>query len=137
MEGIWIMPRLCKEKLFPLLFALLLCSSVPCFAVEGMEFVDAEDKTGYYVDLGSVTWEDEHLLNAKIAVVKAATNRLYLYTMHFDTQQNTYRILQSEVYAYDTKELLESNGPALSDRFYGPASMMQEIIEYILYPESR
>ena len=131
------MPRVRKKKLFPLLFSLLLCSSSPCLAVEGMDFVDAEDKTGYYVDLGSVTWEDENLLNAKIAVVKAATNRMYAYTMHFDTQKNTYRILHSEVFAYDTKELLESNGAALSDRFYGSASMMQEIIEYILYPERR
>lgn len=131
------MPSFRKKNLFTLLFALMLCTSSPCFAVEGMHFVDAEDKTGYYVDLNSVAWDDANLLNAKIAVVKAATNRLYIYSMHFDIQKRTYRILHSEVYAYDTRELLESNDSAVPDRFYGPASMMQEIIEYIIYPERR
>ena len=98
--------------------------------------MDAEDKTGYYVDLNSVTRE-ENLLDAKIAVVKASTNRMYVYSMHFDLEKTTYRILHSDIYTYDTRELLESNGPSISERFYGPASMMQEIIEYIVYPERR
>ena len=130
------MPRFHRKKIFPLLFSLLLCGSPLCHAVEGMEFVDAEDKTGYYVDLNSVTCE-ENLLDAKIAVVKAATNRMYVYSMHFDLEKKTYRILHSDIYTYDTRELLESNGPSISERFYGPASMMQEIIEYIVYPERR
>lgn len=131
------MPKIYRKRLFPLLLAFLLFSSPSCSALEGMTFVDADDKTGYYVDLGSVTKENEYTLNAKVAVVKAATNRLYTYSMRFDTQKNTYRIMQSHVYVYDTRKLLESNGPTTAEHFYGPASMMQEIVEYILYPARR
>ena len=131
------MPRLQRKKFLLPLFALLLFVSPLCHAVEGMDFVNADDQTGYYVDLGSVTREEENLLNAKIAVVKAATNRLYTYTMQFNLEKRTYRILHSEVLAYDTREVLESNSSSDAERFYGPASMMQEIIDYILYPEKR
>jgi len=131
------MLRLRTKRLFFLLFSLLLYCTTPCLALEGMEFVDADDKTGYYVNLNSVHWEADNVLISDVAVVKAATNRLYVYTMRFDMEKRTYRILHSEVFAYDTRELLETNASTVSEHFYGPASMMQEIIDYILYPEGR
>ncbi len=129
--------RFQRNKILPLVFAFLFCFSPLCSAVDGMAFVDADDKTGYYVNLDTVYWGENEQMDAEIAVVKAATNRMYVYSMHFDRQKRTYRIMHSDVYAYDTKTLLESTGPAASERYYGPASMLQEIIDFIIYPEGR
>ncbi len=131
------MSRFCHMGILPLVFAFLFCFSPLCHAVDGMTFVDADDKTGYYVNLNTIYWGVNEQLDAEIAVVKADTNRMYLYSMHFDRLNHTYFIMHSDVYSYDTKTLLESSGPAASARHYGPGSMMQEIIDFIIYPEGR
>ncbi len=123
--------------ILPAIFCLLLCSSSACSALEGMEFVDAEGSTGYYVDLNSVWWGEENQLGADIAVIKAATNRLYRYTMQFDLGMNTYQIMYSEVYVYDTRQLLEYSYESPTQHVFGPNSMMQQIVEYIVYEERR
>ncbi|HCB93535.1 MAG TPA: hypothetical protein DEP57_06970 [Selenomonas sp.] len=123
-------------KVFPLILGLLIYTSSACYAVSGMNFVDAEGQTGYYVDLNSVEYGDNYI-NANIAVVKGSSNRMYLYCMHFDLGKSTYQIAYSKVFAYDTKELLEYNEGSPIEHYYGPSSMMQQIVEYILYPERR
>lgn len=137
MKGFIVMLRSCRLiKVFPLIMGLLLYASSACFALQGMDFVDAEGQTGYYVDLNSVEWGDNSI-NANIAVVKSASNRMYLYCMHFDLGNNTYQIAYSEVFAYDTKEMLEYNEGSPVEHSYGANSMMQQIVEYILYEERR
>ncbi len=129
--------RFQRKRIIPLVLAFLFCFSPLCGAVDGMDFVDADDQTGYYVNLNSVYWGEGGQMDAEIAVVKAAANRMYVYSMHFDRQKHTYFIMHSDVYSYDTKILLESSGPAASERYFGPASMLQEIVDFIIYPEGR
>ncbi len=118
------------KKIAAFLLAALLLANSPCMA-EDMQFVDAKGATGYYVDMASLTFEGEDVVNARIAVKKATMNRMFLYTMHFDVKMHTYQILDSQVVQYDTREVLESRGGSEVSRPYGMYSPMNSIVEYI------
>ena len=110
--------------------ALCLFGSV-CFAVDlddrDLEFVDARDGTGYYVDVYSLNFISDHEVNACVAMVKARTNRMFLYTMYFDTAKATYQILTSQVMRYDTKEQIGGSDQPLPASGYGISSPMRAI----------
>ena len=129
--------RLLKRITVLFLTCMLFFTSSIGYAEEDLHFVDSDDTTGYYVDLNSVSIESDQVLNAKIAVIKIPTNRMFVYTMRFDHEKRLYKILGAKVLVYDTKKVLETTGASDVERTYGPASVMQEIVEYILYPEKR
>ncbi|MBQ9616395.1 MAG: hypothetical protein IJR38_08685, partial [Selenomonadaceae bacterium] len=83
-----------------------------------------------------VAWESDTVVSAKIAVIKAATNRMYVYQMRFDCGMMTYQILSSETLAYDTKTVLESSWVPQMEMGYSSTSIMQEMVSYIMYPET-
>ena len=96
-----------------------------------MRFVDAVGDTGYYVDANSVAYEAYSLVDARIAVKKAAANRMYVYAMQFNRLKHTYRIYASQVIQYDTKEILESKDTGDAAKFYGPTSPLNSIVDYL------
>lgn len=118
------------KKTAALLFLVLSLMSSVCLA-EDMQFVDANGATGYYVDADSLTFESDTVVNARIAVKKAVTNRMFLYTMKFDAGARLYCILDSQVIQYDTKEVLESRVGPNVPMPYGDMSPMNTIVEYI------
>ena len=119
-------------KIYGLTTALILFFlSGTCLAAENWHFVDADGFTGYYVDVGTINFEDNERVNAKTAVIKANQNRMYVYTMHFDRANATYQTLYSEIRAYDTKEVLTVNREAQPPHPYGLASPMGAIVSYI------
>ena len=73
------------------------------FADMDLRFVDAQGNTGYYVDMNSVQIKNNNEATARVEIVKADANCLYLYTIAFDRGKKTYQILDSIVAAYDTK----------------------------------
>ena len=101
------------------------------FAEEKLQFVDARDYTGYYVDTNSFSFESPQIVNARVAVVKANTNRIFYYAIRFDLGQNTYQILASEVKTYDTRETQETNKGVQPLHPYGSTSPMHNIVAYI------
>ena len=115
------------------LLTLTFCfgSSSLCSAEEDMRFVDAVGDTGYYVDANSVAYEAYSLADARIAVKKAAANRMYVYAMQFNRLKHTYRIYASQVIQYDTKEILESKNTGDDPKFYGPTSPLNSIVDYL------
>ncbi len=104
-------------------------------AEEKRDFVDSEGSTGYYVYMDSVVWEETMSLYAEIAAVKAGNNRLYRYQIRFYPENQTYQVLSSKTFAYDTKQELEAVNTPQAVRFYSPTSIMQEIIDYIRNPK--
>lgn len=118
------------RRLFLVLGLMLMLTSV-CSAEENMCFVDARNDTGYYVDTDTISADSDHEYTANIAVIKADTNRMYVYQTHFDFNAMTYQILNAEVMAYDTKTVLGTSGTSLSVRHYGIASPMKSIVDYI------
>ena len=66
-----------------------------------------------------------------IAVIKADTNRMFVYQTHFDFSAMTYQIMNTQVMAYDTKTVLGTSDTPLSIRHYGMASPMKSIVDYI------
>lgn len=100
-------------------------------SAEDLQFVDANGSTGYYVDVDSITYEGENIVNAGIAVKKAALNRMFLYTMQFDSAARTYQILSSQVVKYDTREVLERGAASETPHPYGILSPMSSIVDYI------
>lgn len=109
-----------------------------CLA-EDMQFVDANGSTGYYVDTDSISYENTKegdtpvtYVCARIAVVRADDNRRYLYAMKFEPAKSTYRIMASEVQAYDTKETIETSAAVELPRRYGANSPMKEIVDFIM-----
>ena len=128
-----------RRKIFGLVAAVLLCCSQLASA-EDMRFVDAEGYTGYYVDVSTIAFgtgeipegtAPEEIAEARVAVVKAARNRRYLYQMRFNRRMETYEIGSSEVQAYDTKEVLEKNAMGRVPRHYGFSSPMNGIVNFI------
>ncbi len=123
------------KKLLSVLVAAICLLPVNCQAAEKMSFVDAIGSTGYYVYMDSVAWESDAVVNAKVAVIKTTTNRMYVYRMRFDCGMMTYQILSSETLAYDTKEVLESSWVPQMEMGYSSTSIMQEMVSYIMHPE--
>ena len=113
-----------------LLGAALLLLAGTCSAAD-MEFVDAQGYTGYYVDASSVTYESTAVCNATIAVIKADRNRMFRYTMRFNRGVGQYRILSSEVLAYDTKTVLSQSGAEVYSHPYAGSSPMKTIVDFI------
>ena len=103
-----------------------------CFA-ENFQFVDAEDTTGYYVDIDSVNIESPEFVAAKIAVVKSNLNRMYVYNVRINHKEQTYQIVSSQILEYDTRSILESNNRSRPFRPYAAKSEMSELINFILY----
>ena len=103
-----------------------------CFA-ENFQFVDAEDITGYYVDIDTVEIESPESVAAKIAVVKANLNRMYIYNVRINHKEQKYQIVSSQILEYDTRTILESNNRSRPFRPYAAKSEMSELIKFILY----
>ena len=105
------------------------------FSDMDLRFVDAQGSTGYYVDMNSVQIKNNHEATARVEIVKADANCLYLYTIAFDRGKNTYQILDSIVAAYDTKEQTGGSGQPLKPQSYAIGSAMETVAEYIYSPQ--
>ena len=129
-------------RILPLLLALMLWGSASVFA-ENMQFVDAQGPTGYYVDVDSLSYshvtemqpnnakKTYELVQARVAVIKARTNRCYIYQMQFNKEKMVYRILSSKVQAYDTKEILEETAEKSPELPFVESSPMQSVVDFI------
>ena len=121
-------------KVIILAIALLIPASSwsACFA-ENFQFVDAENTTGYYVDIDNVEIESSEFVKAKIAVVKANLNKMYVYNVRINHKEQTYQIVSSQILEYDTRSILETNNRSRPFRPYAAKSEMSELINFILY----
>lgn len=125
-----------------MLLGFMLFGSASVFA-ENMQFVDAQGPTGYYVDVDSLSFSQVtemqpnntkktyELAQAKVAVIKARTNRRYIYQMQFNKEKMVYRILSSKVQAYDTKEILEETEEKSPELPFVKTSPMQTVVDFI------
>ena len=119
-----------------------LLASTTVFA-ENMQFVDAVGPTGYYVDVDSIAYSTTtemqpnnakktyELVQAQVAVIKARTNRRYIYQMQFNKEKMVYRIMSSSVQAYDTKAILEHNEEVSPELPFVASSPMQTVVDFI------
>ncbi len=105
------------------------------FSDMDLRFVDAQDTTGYYVDMNSVQIKNNNEATARVEIVKADSNCLYLYTIAFDRGKKTYQILDSIVAAYDTKEPTGGSQTPLKAQSYAKGSAMETVAEYIYSPQ--
>ena len=119
--------------LFLLLFFLAPMAVSTCHAEigENLHFVDARNGTGYYVNPSTIIANSDHEYTAQIAVIKAGSNRVFLYYVNFDYGKRMYRILKSAVHAYDTWETLEKVDLPTEQHPYGAFSAMQSIVDYM------
>ena len=127
-----IFSRILQIVIFTLAILFSANASPVCFA-ENFQFVDAEDTTGYYVDIDSVKIESPEFVAAKIAVVKANLNKMYVYNVRINHKEQTYQIVSSQILEYDTRSYLESNNKSRPFRPYAAKSEMSELINFILY----
>ncbi len=130
-----------RKILLTLLLAAVLAAGGVCFAEPvdfsdmDLRFVDAQGNTGYYVDMNSVQIKNNDEATARVEIVKADANCLYLYTIAFDRGKRTYQILDSVVAAYDTKEQTGGSGTPLKAQGYAKGSAMETVAEYIYSPQ--
>ena len=113
---------------------LMMSMSSICVAQE-FTFVDAEDKTGYYVDKETIKIESSEFITATIAVIRADMNKMYVYNLRINHKDQTYQIISSKILEYDTRRLIESNDRSRPYRPYAARSEMSVLIKYILYGE--
>ncbi len=113
-----------------------LCSAETLdFSDMDLRFVDARGDTGYYVDMNAVEIKNNNEAQARVEIVKADANCLYLYTIAFDRGKKTYQILDSLVAAYDTKEKTGGSSVPLKPQGYAKGSAMETVAEYIYSPQ--
>ena len=131
-----------RRRIFaPLLAAVILCMAAVCHAetvdFSGMDlrFVDAIGMTGYYVDMNDVSIKSNDEATARVEIVKADANRLYLYRIAFDRRKRTYQILDSIVAVYDTKEITGGSSVPLKPQSYAKGSAMETVVEYVYSPQ--
>lgn len=131
-----------RKLLLPVVTAMFwIMSCVLCFAEPidfsdmDLRFVDAQGSTGYYVDMNSVQIKNMNEATARVEIVKADSNCLYLYTIAFDRGKKTYQILDSIVAAYDTKEKTGGSSQPLKAQSYAKGSAMETVAEYIYSPQ--
>ena len=118
------------------IMACALCFAEPIdFSDMDLRFVDAQGSTGYYVDMNSVQIKNMNEATARVEIVKADSNCLYLYTIAFDRGKKTYQILDSIVAAYDTKEKTGGSSQPLKAQSYAKGSAMETVAEYIYSPQ--
>ena len=118
------------------IMACALCFAEPIdFSDMDLRFVDARGSTGYYVDMNSVQIKNMNEATARVEIVKADSNCLYLYTIAFDRGKKTYQILDSIVAAYDTKEKTGGSSQPLKAQSYAKGSAMETVAEYIYSPQ--
>lgn len=131
-----------RRRIFaPLSAAIILFVAAVCHAetvdFSGMDlrFVDAIDSTGYYVDMNDISIRNIDEATARVEIVKADANRLYLYRIAFDRRKRTYQILDSVVAEYDTKEITGGSGAPLKPQSYAKGSAMETVVEYVYSPQ--
>ena len=129
------------KRIVVLVVCFLLALSAACSA-EDMHFVDADGATGYYVDADTIVIApagavmkdgspDWHISDASVAVVKAHENRRYIYKAQFDCEHKKYRIFETIVQAYDTKDVLQDEWRPTAWLAYGASSPMRTMVDFI------
>ena len=110
---------------------------------ENMQFVDAVGPTGYYVDVDSLSFSQTtevqpdntkksyEIVQARVAVIKARTNRRYIYLMQFNNDKMRYRILSSKVQIYDSKQFVEQTDEVSPELPFVASSPMQTVLDFI------
>jgi len=122
------------QKIFTrslLIFLIVIMSASVCFA-EDFVFVDADNDTGYYVDMETVQIVGKDYINADIAVIKALLNKMYIYNVRINHKEKIYQINSSRIVEYDTRNILESNNQQRPYRPYSIKSEMAELVNFIL-----
>lgn len=129
--------RMCRAAfsmgLLLLWSAVAMAASVDMADTE-MVFVDARGDTGYYVDMKSLDFQGENEVTARVEIVCADKDRLYLYRIHFDRKKRTYQILESVMAVYATKEHIGGNAMPTVVTPYAAGSPMEAVVEYIFSP---
>lgn len=96
-----------------------------------LRFVDANGVTGYYVDVNSIAIINADECNARVAIVRADENRMFVYMVGFNRKQESYQIMHTAVLQYDTKEDLKENPRPMVPVKYMKNSPMYNVVEFI------
>ena len=130
------------RRILPLFLSVWLFTAATAFA-ENMQFVDAVGATGYYVDVDSLSFSQTtevqpdntkksyEIVQARVAVIKARTNRRYIYLMQFNKDKMRYRILSSKVQIYDSKQFVEQTDEVSPELPFMASSPMQTVLDFI------
>ncbi len=130
------------RRILPLFLSVWLFTVATAFA-ENMQFVDAVGPTGYYVDVDSLSFSQTtevqpdntkksyEIVQARVAVIKAHTNRRYIYLMQFNKDKMRYRILSSKVQIYDSKQFVEQTDEVSPELPFVASSPMQTVLDFI------
>ena len=94
-------------------------------ALEAMDKAAGLDSKA--MDAGPFPTEDEVM-----AVIKARTNRRYIYLMQFNKDKMRYRILSSKVQIYDSKQFVEQTDEVSPELPFVASSPMQTPSRFIL-----
>ena len=95
------------------------------------------DYFDYYLvhDMNSVNFIGNNEVDARVEIVKAAENRFFVYSIHFNREKRTYQIIDSLNGQYDTKEKTGGSMVPLQVTGYAAGSPMECIVDYIYYPQ--
>ena len=130
------------RRILPLFLSVWLFTAATAFA-ENMQFVDAVGPTGYYVDVDSLSFSQTtevqpdntkksyEIVQARVVVIKARTNRRYIYLMQFNKDKMRYRILSSKVQIYDSKQFVEQTDEVSPELPFVASSPMQTVLDFI------
>ena len=122
------------KKFFKIfLVGVMIFFSSPNCSAEDLRFIDSMDSTGYYVDMDTAEREGDYGLRINFILIKADQNKMNIYDVRINYWRKTYSVLSSKVLAYDTRTELESDNTKRYERSYADKSLMNEIVQFVIY----
>lgn len=121
-----------KKKCLLWTAALVLLVSGQCWAAVKVDryFVNAENNTGYYVDVNSIEVPSDYEITFDLYMVKSRDGYMYRYQAYFNTDEGSYQYLTAKVYNYKTKKLLSYNEEAQPLLSYRENLMLREVVDF-------
>ena len=93
-------------------------------------FVDAQNNTGYYIDVNSIEVVSDHEILVDMYLVKCRERYMYAYRTRFNTEELSYQYLNTRIYNYETKKLSAKSQKPLPELTYKKSQILQEVLAF-------
>ncbi len=115
-----------------LLFATVIFIDVKICAAENLKFIDAEDDTGYFVDLDSFAEENASVFRVNMIVIRINLNQMDAVNLRINHRLQTYIIRSIKTYSYDKRTEIKSDEQIRPTRNYNDDSLMGDLVKIVL-----
>lgn len=115
-----------------LIFAALLFTTTACVA-EDLKFIDAEDDTGYFIDVDTIRVENDSIFTVNMAVIRINLNQMDVVDLRINHRAKSYVVRSIKTFSYDERTLLKTDNTPRSTRTFADESVMGDLVRFVLW----